>query len=159
VARFIFEESIVLPTTPDHAFAIVGDPANGPAIDPMIERYEPEGGVMHVGGINRIQGRVWGLPIRVISKTREWDPPHRMVLEQIKPAFPAKMILTQTFEACADGTLLTYRAELEGIALAAATARRFVAQNFRRAAPRLLQLVQKLNRAPSAQALPEPDSR
>ena len=94
----VFEESVVLPVGPDRAFAIIGDPENGPKIDPMISRYEPEGGAMREGGLNHIRGRVFGVPIHIVSLTREWDPPRRMVLENIKPARPVRMRLTQTFE-------------------------------------------------------------
>lgn len=136
----VFEESFVLPVTPDRAFAIIGDPMNGPKIDPMIVRYEPEGGAMREGGRNHIRGRAFGLPIRIVSVTREWDPPRRMVLENVKPAHPVRMTLTQTFEPHPDGTLLTYHAEISGFAPAAAVFRWFIARNFRRAKPRVLEL-------------------
>lgn len=139
----VFEDSVVLPVQPERAFAIIGDPENGPRIDPMITPYEPEGGVMRKGGRNHIRGRAFGLPIRVISVTREWDPPRRMVLENVKPARPVRMTLTQTFEPHPDGTLLTYHADIAGFAPAAAAFRWFVARNFRRAKPRLLDLVRE----------------
>ncbi len=139
----VFEDSVVLPATPDRAFAIIGDPDNGPKIDPMIARYEPEGGAMREGGRNHIHMRAFGVPMRVVSITREWLPPRRMVLENIKPARPVRMKLTQTFEPHPDGTLLTYRADIEGFAPAAAAFRWFVARNFRRALPRVLAVVRE----------------
>ena len=57
----IFEGSVVLPVSPDRAFRIVGDPKNGPIIDLMIQRYEPEGGEMHEGGRNHIRMRAFGV--------------------------------------------------------------------------------------------------
>ena len=137
----VFEDSVVLPVGPDRAFAIIGDPRNGPKIDPMITRYEPEGGLMREGGRNNIRGRAFGIPFRVVSVTREWDPPRRMVIENVKPARPVRMTLTQTFEPHPDGTLLTYRADIDGFAPAAAVFRWFVARNFRRAVPRVLDVV------------------
>ncbi len=109
----------------------------------MITRYEPEGGVMRQGGRNNIRGRMFGIPIRIVSVTREWDPPRRMVLENIKPSRPVRMTLTQTFEPHPDGTLLTYRAEIGGFAPAAAAFRWFVARNFRRARLRVLDVVRE----------------
>jgi carbon monoxide dehydrogenase subunit G len=137
----IFEGSVVLHATPDRAFAIIGDPENGPKIDPMITRYEPEGGVMHEGGRNHIRMRAFGIPIRVVSITREWQPPRLMVLENVKPTRPVRMTLTQTFEPHPEGTLLTYRAEINGFAPAAALFRWLVARNFQRALPRVLDVI------------------
>lgn len=139
----VFVESVVLSVEPDRAFAIIGNPENGPKLDPMITRYEPEGGVMRKGGRNHIRGRAFGFPIRVVSMTREWDPPRRMVLENVKPARPVRMTLTQTFEPHPDGTLLTYRADIDGFAPIAAAFRWFIARNFRRAQPRVVDLVRE----------------
>ena len=139
----VFEESLVLPVRPDRAFAIIGDPENGPRIDPMISHYEPEGGVMREGGRNHIRGRAFGIPIRVVSVTREWDPPRRMVLENIKPAHPVRLRLTQTFEPHPHGTLLTYHADIDGFGPAARIFRWFIARNFRRAKPRVLDLFRR----------------
>ena len=139
----MFEASVVLPVGPDQAFAIIGDPKNGPRIDPMISCYEPEGGVMREGGRNQIRARAFGVPMRVVSVTREWDPPRRMVLENIKPARPVRMRLTQTFEAHPQGTLLTYHADIDGFGPAARVFRWFIARNFRRATPRVLDLIRR----------------
>lgn len=139
----VFEESMLLPATPERAFAIVGDPANGPAIDPMIKRYEPEGGAMREGGMNHIRARMFGLPMRIVSVTREWDPPRRMVMENVRPRGPVRMTLTQTFEPHPDGTRLTYRADITGFGPAAALFRWFIARNARRAMPRLMELTRR----------------
>ena len=133
----VFEGSVVLPVPPEQAFAIVGDPDNGPKIDPMIRRYEPEGGAMREGGHNNIRGRAFGFPIRMVSITREWDPPRRMVLESVKPARPVRMTLTQTFEPHPEGTLLTYRADIDGFGPAAIAFRWFISRNFDRGKVRL----------------------
>lgn len=109
----------------------------------MIQSYKPEDGEMHEGGRNHIRMRAFGLPMRVISVTREWTPPHRMVLENVKPNRPVRMTLTQTFEPHPDGTLLTYRADIEGFRPAAALFRWFVARNFRRALPRLIDVAKE----------------
>ena len=139
----IFEESVILPIGPDRAFAIIGDPENGPKIDPMISRYVPEGGAMREGGHNHIRGRMFGLPINIVSVTREWDPPRRMVLENIKPARLVRMRLTQTFEPHPHGTLLTYHADFDGFWPAARVFRWFIARNFHRAKPRVLDLIRR----------------
>lgn len=142
-----FEESIVLPVPPERAFDLIGDPRNGPRIDPMIRSYEPEGGVMREGGRNNIRGRVLGLPYRAVSETTVWDPPRRMVLDSVKPARPVRMTLTQLFEPHPKGTRLTYRMEVRGTmpgpAIVARAVRWFVARNFRRAVPRILDLIKE----------------
>jgi len=139
----VFEGSAVLPTTPERAFAIVGDPANEARIFPMITRYEPEGGVMREGGTNHMRGRVLGLPLRMQSVTRVWDPPRRIVREGTKPAGPVRMTLTQTFQPHPEGTLATYRADITGPRPAAAVFRWFIARNFRGSVPRLLALLRE----------------
>jgi hypothetical protein len=138
-----FEESVILPVGPARAFAIIGDPQNGPKIDPMIIRYEPDGGVMRQGGRNHIRGRAFGVRVHIVSVTREWDPPRRMVLENIEPARPVRMRLTQTFEPHPRGTLLTYRADFDGFRPAAWIFRWFIARNFREAKLRVLDLIRR----------------
>lgn len=142
-----FEQSIILPVPPERAFDLIGDPQNGPRIDPMIRSYQPEGGVMREGGRNNICGRMFGLPYRAVSETTVWEPPRRMVLDTVKPARPVHMTLTQLFEPHPEGTRLTYRMEMSGTmpggAVVARAVRWFVARNFRQAVPRVLDLTQE----------------
>lgn len=139
-----FEGTVVLPAAPEVVFDVIGDPANGPVIDPMITSYRPEGGSMHAGGLNHIRGRLLGLPYRAVTRTDVWDRPRLMVLTGVKPSRPVCMSLTQEFSSHPDGTLVTYRAQITtvpGAALLGWIMRRAVGRNFERAIPRLRPLV------------------
>lgn len=144
MGAYQFEGSVVLPATPEVVFDVIGDPANGPTIDPMIRSYEPEGGVMREGGLNNIRGRLLGLPYRAVTRTDVWDRPRLMILTGLKPSKPVAMSLTEEFSPHIDGTLVIYRVDIRtvpGAGLLGRIMRRAVARNFERAVPRLHALI------------------
>ena len=75
--------------------------AHGHEIEPLT--FRPEG-TQGVGTLNLLSGRILGVPIRGVSKTLVWDPPSRCVFESVKPAWPVRTRITETFEPEGSGT-------------------------------------------------------
>lgn len=88
-----------LPAPPESAWAFVV--AHGESIEPL--RFEPQG-AQGVGTLNRLSGRIGGVPIRGLSRTTAWDPPNRCVFESVKPSWPVRTRITETFDPSTAGT-------------------------------------------------------
>lgn len=99
--------TVELPAPPQVAWAFVVD--HGQSIERL--RFEPQG-PQGVGTLNRLAGRVAGLPVRGLSRTVEWDPPNRCVFESVKPSWPVRARITETFEPSGAGTRHTIRYEV-----------------------------------------------
>ena len=108
-----FSESIVLRTSPDVAFAYLGDPRTAPEVDPAVISYEPDTDPMRVGTRNKVRFRMFGFPVTMYSEVKQWDPPSRMVIQSIKPKRPVRGTATHTFEPHPEGTLYTWAMEIE----------------------------------------------
>jgi hypothetical protein len=105
VASFAIEAT--LPASPSASWAFVV--AQGHDIEPLtfVPRDEQGPGVL-----NDLEGRLFGLiPIRGVSRTLVWEPPVRCVFESVKPAWPVRTKITETFEAAAGAT--RHRVEYE----------------------------------------------
>jgi hypothetical protein len=92
-----FSESIDLAVSAEEAFAFLADPSTATTIDPAIREYTPDTLPMRAGTTNVIRMRVWGLPVRATSVVREWEPGRRMVMENVKPSHPVRVIGTHSF--------------------------------------------------------------
>ena len=89
-----------LPVAPEAAWAFVVN--HGATIEPL--RFEPQGD-QGVGTLNHLSGRIAGVPIRGVSRTVEWNPPTRCVFASVKPDWPVRTRITETFEPADGGTL------------------------------------------------------
>jgi hypothetical protein len=58
-----FAESVVIKTSPEAAFAYLGDPRTATIIDPAVISYEADTDPMGVGTVNRVRFRAWGMPM------------------------------------------------------------------------------------------------
>lgn len=94
-----FESTIELEASPAVSWSFVVE--RGDEIEPLTFRPEGEQGV---GTLNHLSGRILGLPIRGVSRTVVWDPPTRCVFESVKPAWPVRTRITETFEPVGSGT-------------------------------------------------------
>ena len=102
-----FVSSVELPAPPEIAWAFVVD--HGETIEPL--RFTPQG-TQGVGTLNRLSGRIAGVPIRGLSRTVEWDPPNRCVFESVTPSWPVRTRITETFEPSSSGTRHSIRYEI-----------------------------------------------
>ncbi len=109
-----FSSTIDLPASPAASWAFVVD--HGQEIEPLTFLPQGEQGV---GTLNELRGRIAGIiPIRGVSKTVEWDPPHRCVFESVKPAWPVRARITETFEPSDTGTRHSIRYDVTPIGMA-----------------------------------------
>jgi len=131
-----FSESIVLPVSPNEAFAYLGDPTTATTVDPAVVSYESDMDPMDVGAHNKIRARMFGLVMSAESVVRTWTPGELMVIESTKPARPAKGIATHRFERHPEGTLYTWSMEFLPTVPGGSIAARIFAWGFRRAVRR-----------------------
>ena len=94
-----FECVVDLPAPPEVAWAFVVE--RGAEIEPL--RFEPEG-PQGVGTLNRLSGRVLGVPIKGLSRTVVWQPPDRCAFESIRPGWPVRTRIDEQFESQQGGT-------------------------------------------------------
>lgn len=103
-----FETTIALPATPEVAWAFVVE--RGEEVEPL--RFEPQG-AQAVGTLNQLSGRVFGvIPVRGVSRTTVWDPPTRCAFDSIKPSWPVRAHITETFTPANDCTQHTIHYDL-----------------------------------------------
>ena len=95
-----FEIIATLPASPSASWAFVVD--HGPDIEPLT--FTPRG-TQGPGVLNDLAGRMFGIiPIRGVSRTLVWKPPLRCVFESVKPAWPVRTLITESFEPEGVGT-------------------------------------------------------
>ena len=94
-----FEITADLEASPAESWAFVVD--HGEAIEPLT--FAPRAS-QAPGVLNDLSGRLFGIPIRGVSRTVVWDPPARCVFESVKPAWPVRTLITESFEPIAGGT-------------------------------------------------------
>lgn len=95
-----FEIVAELPASPAASWAFVVD--HGEDIEPLT--FTPRN-PQAPGVLNDLTGRVFGIiPIRGVSRTLVWEPPARCVFESVKPAWPVRTLITESFEPVARGT-------------------------------------------------------
>jgi hypothetical protein len=88
-----FETTIELPASPEVAWAFVVE--RGKEVEPL--RFEPQG-AQAVDTLNHLSGRLFGvIPLRGVSRTTAWNPPTTCAFESIKPSWPFRARITETF--------------------------------------------------------------
>lgn len=106
-----FSESTRLDVPAEYAFAFLADPSTAHVIDPAVQEYKPDSLPMRQGTRNLIRFRMWGIPMRVVSVVREWEPGRRMVMENVKPSRPVRAIATHSFASDGEGCTYTWAME------------------------------------------------
>lgn len=106
-------EEVVLPLPPDEAWAVLADTPRMIAMDPVLESFEPEGGVLTEGELNHVASRLGPLWAKAVSRTAVLDPPHRAVFESVKPHWPLRIRTEDALEEVEGGTRHRVTTELE----------------------------------------------
>jgi Polyketide cyclase / dehydrase and lipid transport len=106
-----FTESIVMRTTPEKAFAYLGDPATATIVDPAVISYEPDSIPMRAGTRNRVRARLGVIAVTMTTQVLSWEEGRRMVIESVRPSRPFKATATHRFDSHRDGTLYTWSME------------------------------------------------
>ena len=95
-----FEIVAELQASPTDSWAFVVE--HGEAVEPL--RFTPRD-AQAPGVLNDLTGRVFGIiPIRGVSRTLVWEPPERCVFESVKPSWPVRAVITESFEPVETGT-------------------------------------------------------
>lgn len=97
VSGFVITAHLSAPV--EVAWAFVVD--RGHEIEPL--NFEPQG-PQGVGMLNSVSGRLFGVPIRGMSRTIIWDPPERCAFESVKPMWPVRTRVLEEFVPTNGGT-------------------------------------------------------
>ncbi len=97
---------VVLPVSVDEAWAVLSDTPRMVALDPLIDRYDPEHGVIEAGTLNRVQGRIGPFPTRLVTRTEALEPPKRAVFVSVTPSQPVRIRAEETLDPAEDGCRL-----------------------------------------------------
>jgi hypothetical protein len=113
-ARVIaFTEVVDLSTTTRRAFWFGVRPDTLADLDPSYEYWQPQELPPRVGTDNHLRMKVLGVPMSVVSCFVEFDPPHRFVLDGVRPPFARWSRTVATFEELpSGGTRATFLMEL-----------------------------------------------
>lgn len=108
-----FSSTIELRASPEAVWAFIVD--HGSEIESLSFTPTAEQGV---GTLNELRGRIaFVIPIRGVSRTVEWDPPRRCVFESVKPSWPIRARITETFQPSTSGTRHSIDYEVTAIGL------------------------------------------
>ena len=107
-----FAETTTLRVPASYAFAFLADPSTARVIDPAIREYRPDRLPMGEGTRTLVRFRMWGIPVRAVSEVRVWEEGRRMVMENVKPAGPVRVIATHSFVPDGDSCRYTWAIEL-----------------------------------------------
>ena len=102
-----FQTELWLPLTPEELFPFFADAANLNAITPPWLSFQivtPPPIEMREGVLIDYKLRVRGLPLRWRTRIKVWQPPHRLVDEQLRGPY-RQWIHEHTFEPRDGGTL------------------------------------------------------
>lgn len=97
---------VVLPTSVDETWAMLSDTPRMVALDPLIDRYEPEHGVIEVGTLNRVCSRIGPFSARLVTRTEALEPPRRATFVSVRPARPVRIRAEEALEPTEAGCRL-----------------------------------------------------
>ena len=100
---------VILPISVDETWAVLSDTPRMVELDPLIDGYEPENGVVEEGTLNRVRSRVGPFPARLVTRTEVVEPPHRVVFESVSPSRPVRIRAEETLEALDDACRIRVR--------------------------------------------------
>ena len=108
-----FTDTADLRTSPRRAFWFGVRPDAIADVDPMVNSWQPQELPPRVGTENHMRTRVLGIPMKAVSRFVEFDPPHRFVLDGVRPLPARWMRFIVTFDELPNGeTRFTYLMEI-----------------------------------------------
>jgi Polyketide cyclase / dehydrase and lipid transport len=108
------ERTTLLPCLPELAWNAVMSPDIAPRIDPAVKSWTPDREPIDVGTRFTIRGRLGILPIRGVSETVRWDPPHVGAFLSVQGSRPMRVLATHSFEPSETGTRYTWCMDFVG---------------------------------------------
>lgn len=80
-----FKETVDLATTSERAFWFTVTPDKPADIDPAVDYWQPQELPPGIGTDNHFNMRILGVPVRMVSRFVEFDPPHRFAIVGVRP--------------------------------------------------------------------------
>lgn len=99
--------SVDLPVPVEQVWRLLSDIPSMVAIDPAVEAYEPDGGTLAEGTLNRVTGRMGPLRTRMTTLTEVLDPPRRAVFTSVVPSRPVTARTEDMLESTTAGCRYT----------------------------------------------------
>lgn len=115
MVRVTVSEEVVLPVPVTRAWDYLTDTPHMVELDPLLESYEPETGVIALDTTNEAVSRIGPLRMRAITRTVDLDPPHRVVFESVKPNWPLRIRTEDTLSEHPDGSQYRVTTSIEGV--------------------------------------------
>jgi carbon monoxide dehydrogenase subunit G len=101
---------VMLPVSVEEAWAVLSDTPRMVALDPLLDRYEPERGRIEAGTLNRVRTRLGPFRATLTTRTELLEPPRRAVFVSVSPSRPVRARTDDTLEPANGGCL--YRATI-----------------------------------------------
>jgi hypothetical protein len=102
--------------TCEELWAVLADTPRMVAIDPLLERYEPETGTIQQGTSNRLTARFGPVRSRLTTFTEVLEPPHRAVFVSVTPSRPVRVRTEDLLEPLEGGC--RYRVTITAVSTA-----------------------------------------
>jgi hypothetical protein len=94
---------VVLPVSVEAAWAVLSDTPRMLAMDPSLDRYEPEHGTIERGTLNRVRARFGPFRAWMVTRTERFEPPHRAVFVSESPSRPVRARTEDILEPVGSG--------------------------------------------------------
>jgi carbon monoxide dehydrogenase subunit G len=95
--------AVMLPVSVEKAWAVLSDTPRMIALDPLLERYEPEGGTIQEGTLNRVRARFGPFRATMTTRTELLEPPHRAAFVSVSPSRPFRVRTEDTLQPVEGG--------------------------------------------------------
>jgi hypothetical protein len=82
---------VTLPVSVEQAWAVLSDTPRMISLDPLLDRYEPEGGTIEEGTLNRVRARFGPFRTTMTTRTELLEPPNRAVFVSVAPSRPVRV--------------------------------------------------------------------
>ena len=107
-----FTEVLELGAPCEDVFLYMVDPKTAGTIDPSIVKWRSEDDPPKVGTLNHLTAKFLGVPIKMTSRFVECQPPHRMVLQGVRPPMARWTVGTHDLQEIPGGMRYTYEIEM-----------------------------------------------
>jgi carbon monoxide dehydrogenase subunit G len=108
-----FSHTVDVPADPETVFWKLLDPETAVKIDSSFEYWRPREWPPKVGTHNDFKAKVGLVAMKGVSKFVDFEPPHQLRLESVKPTFPMFVRITWDLDPISEGTRYTYTMEVE----------------------------------------------
>lgn len=106
-------QTVDIPATPEEVFHNLLAKARDGNLDSSFDYWEPREWPPAVGTHNDFKARLGFVSMRGVSRFAEFDPPTRLSIESVTPAWPFFTRMSWDLRPRGEGTRYTYRMEID----------------------------------------------